>query len=101
MFFIWGRRAYGRVDAHGGEHAHTVFYHLYFMPLFPTMSAWNVSPGRGFGTRWNLKSVVATYLRMWGPLAALGCFVAGGLPAMIAGGVLAALGICSGISSSW
>jgi hypothetical protein len=98
MFFIWGRRAYGRVDAHGGEHAHTVFYHLYFMPLIPTMSVWNVAPGRGFGTRWNAKSVIATYLRMWGPVAALGCFVSGVLPVMLVGTVFAAISVAAWFS---
>lgn len=90
MFLIWGRRSYGRVAVHGDEYAHSLFYHLWYMPLFPTQSVWVVGRGRGFGTRWNLESIVAAYLRMWGPLAALACFVAGALPSVIAGGVLAA-----------
>jgi hypothetical protein len=91
VWIIWGRRAYGRVDAHGGEHAHTVFFHLWYMPLFPTTSLWSTGPGRGFVTRWNLKSIVITYLRMWGPLAALGCFLAATVPALLVGGAFAAL----------
>ena len=73
-FIIYGRRAYGRVHQHEGEYAHTVFAHVDFVPLFPIGSFW-VTEERGgerfgFPIKLNGRSVLATYLRVWGPLIA-------------------------------
>ena len=74
MIIIFGRRAYGRVDAHGGEHAHTLFAHLYYVPLFPTSSFWVTGQvgGTPTGVRIPLhgRSVLAAYLRVWAPILA-------------------------------
>lgn len=74
-FIIYGRRAYGRVHQHEGEYADTQFAHVDFVPLFPISSFW-VTQDQGNGQRYgfpiklNGKSVLATYLRVWGPIAA-------------------------------
>ncbi|HEY5922060.1 MAG TPA: hypothetical protein VIV11_10340 [Kofleriaceae bacterium] len=78
---IYGARAYGTVEAHGGEHAETNFFHLWFVPLIPTGSYWitNVTAegSVGYPIDMHAKSVLAGYLRVWGPIVALGGFVAG------------------------
>ncbi|HEY5944896.1 MAG TPA: hypothetical protein VIV40_05365 [Kofleriaceae bacterium] len=79
---IYGVRPYGTVEAHGGEHAQTQFFHIWFAPLIPTGSYWitgrDGSTGqRGYSIGLHGKSVLAGYARVWGPIAALGTFVAG------------------------
>lgn len=94
MIVIYGHRAYGQVETHDdGEYAQTSFAHIYYMPLFPTRSMWITKPGpaaMGFPIKVHGKSVGLTYLRMWGPVAALGCLAAGGF-VMIGGAAFAAL----------
>jgi hypothetical protein len=78
---IYGVRPYGRVDAHGGEHAQTSFFHLWFVPLIPTSSFWvtheTVDGAAGYSIDMHGKSVLAGYIRMWGPVAAIGTMIAG------------------------
>src|SRR4051812_10326395 len=93
MVIIYGRRAYGRVDAHGGEYAHTTFAHLWYMPLFPIQSYWITQDGEaplGFEIGFHGRSVLAAYLRMWAPLAAIACLATG---APFIGAAFAALGV--------
>ena len=99
MLIIYGRRSFGRVEARAGEHAQTSFAHVWYLPLFPLGSHWVTADhgesSRGFDIPLSARSVVAAYLRMWGPIAAIGCFAAGGLGPMIAGVVIAALSLAS------
>lgn len=96
---VYGRRAYGRVRAHGGEHLETVFAHVDFLPLFPIKSQWithDLGKGQrtGFPVPLHARSVAAGYLRIWGPplaCAALAVPVVG----VALAGVLAALTIWS------
>ena len=93
---IFGRRPYGRVHEHGGEYADTQFFHLNFVPLIPVGSRWIshvVGEERaGFPIRFHLRSVLATYLRIWGPVGAMALFMASGaLPATVASIGLVAL----------
>lgn len=78
---IYGIREYGRVEDHGGEYAVTRFFHLWFAPLFPTGSSWisGAVPGGRTGHEISLhgKSVAAGYLRVWGPIIAIGNLAAG------------------------
>jgi hypothetical protein len=78
---IYGVRPYGTVDAYGGEHAETSFFHIYFVPLIPTGSHWITGRSADGSTGYTIdmygKSVVAGYARVWGPIAAIGTFVAG------------------------
>ena len=75
MIIIFGRRSYGRVDAHGSEYAQTTFAHIYYVPLIPTGSFWVTSEAGGQRTGFSIplhgKSVAAAYLRVWAPIAAL------------------------------
>ncbi len=100
MVIIYGVRDYGRVDAHGGEHAQTKFFHIWYAPLIPVGSWWVTRTG-GHSIKPNLKSIAAGYLRIWGPIAAIGLFSAGlgtrsssvsaSLGFLITAGVIAAL----------
>src|SRR5258705_7313002 len=68
---IYGVRPYGTVEAHGGEHAETHFFHIWFVPLIPTSSHWITQRthegSRGYSIDMHAKSVLAGYLRVWGP----------------------------------
>jgi hypothetical protein len=90
MVIIYGVRGYGRVRAHGGEHAETRFAHLWFAPLFPVGSRW-VSPAGVEETRLDGKSVVAAYLRIWGVIVGVGLLASGGTVGALFGGALLAL----------
>jgi hypothetical protein len=87
MVIVFGRRSYGRVDAHGGEHAQTTFAHVYYMPIVPVSSFWVTQQldgaARGFSIRASGKSIAAAYLRCWAPLAAFGALVSGGVVGMM------------------
>ena len=69
------RRIYGRVDAHGGEYAVTLFSHAYYMPLVPRGSFWITSDDgvarTGFPITACRRSIAAAYLRWWGPIIAV------------------------------
>ncbi len=78
---IYGVRPYGTVDAYGGEHAETSFFHIWFVPLIPTGSRWITGRTPDGSTGYTIdmlgKSVVAGYLRVWGPIVGVGTFAAG------------------------
>ena len=86
---IYGVRPYGTVEAHGGEHAETHFFHIWFVPLIPTSSHWITQRthegSRGYSIDMHGKSVLAGYLRVWGPIIALATFGVGlaGKPAAL------------------
>jgi hypothetical protein len=97
MVIVFGRRSYGRVDAHGGEHAHTQFAHVYYMPIIPVSSFWVTQDlggaARGFSIPISGKSVAAAYLRCWGPIAVLGALAAGSIGGYIVAALLAAASV--------
>ncbi|MBS1117945.1 MAG: hypothetical protein H6Q90_173 [Deltaproteobacteria bacterium] len=101
MLIIYGHRSYGRVDSYGGEHAQSQFAHLYYMPLIPMSSFWvtRTSGGsvHGFEIRSSVKSIIAAYLRWWGPVLALLVFsFARGVI-----GALAAAPIVAAVAYAW
>ncbi len=100
MVIIFGRRSYGRVDAHGGEHAQTTFAHVYYMPIVPVSSFWVTqdlgATVRGYSIRTSGKSIAAAYLRCWGPIAALAVLATGSV-----GGYFAAAGLAAASAWAW
>jgi hypothetical protein len=95
MVVIYGSRSYGRIESHAGEYAQTRFAHVYYMPLLPVASFWVSREAGdmqcGFPIRMSAKSVLVTYLRMWGAVAAILALVSGtGI-----GYVVAALAVAS------
>ncbi len=77
MIIIWGTHHYGQIGGHGDhEHLVTRFGHLYWFPIFPLESRWVTrrigDQLLGMEVPLSGRSVAATYLRFWAPLAALG-----------------------------
>ncbi len=101
MIIIFGRRAYGRVDACGSEYAQTTFAHLYYVPLIPISSFWVTHESGNQRTGFNIpmhgKSVAAAYLRVWAPIFAIGAISAAPLVA----GVPIALALLGLSAWSW
>jgi hypothetical protein len=98
MIVIYGTRCYGRVDAHGGQHHQTRFFHIYYVPLIPVESVWvtdSDSEGRyrGHDVRMSGRSVLAGYARVWGPLGAVACIASGGVGGIAAGVALGAVSV--------
>jgi hypothetical protein len=99
---IYGTRAYGRVHAHGGEYAETLFAHLDFVPIVPLRSQWisaDLGGGErvGFPIRLHLRSVAAAYLRVWAPAVAAAAYI--GLAG--AGGLALAAALLAASAWSW
>ena len=102
MVIIYGHRAYGRVEEHGGEYALTTFVHVYYVPLVPTGSMWVTREGRARdAVRIGMhgKSVAAAYLRTWGLAIAAACVLIA--PGVLTGLVAAGLAALSATSWSW
>jgi hypothetical protein len=100
MIVIYGTRFYGEVDSHGGQRQLTKFFHIYYVPLVPVGTLWvtrDVDNGyNGHPVRMSGRSVLAGYARVWGPLAAIGAFIAGS-----AGGVVAAAALIALCAWTW
>jgi hypothetical protein len=98
MIVIYGTGFYGKVDDHGGQHQLTKFFHIYYVPLIPVGTLWSMQRlddgYQGHAVKMSGKSVLAGYARVWGPLAAIGGIVTGGV-----GGIAAAVGL--GALSAW
>ena len=94
MVIVFGRRSYGRVDAHGGEHAQTTFAHVYYMPIIPVSSLWVTQDlgdsARGFSINMSGKSIAAAYLRCWGPIAVIATLASGSIGGYVAAALFAA-----------
>ncbi|HET9624818.1 MAG TPA: hypothetical protein VFP84_25800 [Kofleriaceae bacterium] len=97
MIVIYGTRFYGKVDSHEGQHQLTRFFHIYYVPLIPVSTMWvtrTTDAGyNGHDVKMSLRSVVAGYARVWGPVAAVGAIATGsvaGAAAAVGAGALAA-----------
>jgi hypothetical protein len=76
MIIITGTRFYGRIRACGSSFVATKFAHVYFLPLIPVSThvvfeETGDGSVRGVAAPLSFKSVMAAYLRVWGPIAAL------------------------------
>jgi hypothetical protein len=102
MIVIYGTRFYGEVDGYGGQRQLTKFFHIYYVPLVPVDTLWvtrEVDGGyRGHAVQMSGRSVLAAYARVWGPVAAVGSFIAGSVGGIIAGAALLAV---AGWTWSW
>jgi len=100
---ISGHARYGRVRAHGGEHAETEFAHLSYVPLFPIGSYWVTGEAGGgahfgFPIKLHWRSVLATYLRTWVAALAALVFLA---PSIVTTAIALALAALSAWSWTW
>jgi len=73
MIIVYGTRFYGKIKAAGSSFLGTQFFHLYYVPLIPIGTHLILEEGggsfKGIKTDFSLKSMLAAYLRIWGPLA--------------------------------
>lgn len=86
MVVIYGTRNYGTIQNEDGSLDATQFFHIYYLPLIPTGSAYE---GRSLAWR----SVLVAYARIWGIIALIAtlAYAIGGLDhAVTRSGVLAA-----------
>lgn len=76
MVVIFGTRFYGKVRACGSSFLGTQFFHIYYVPLIPIGTHLVLEENadgsfKGMKSRLSFKSILAAYLRVWGPLAVL------------------------------
>ncbi|MCL2723650.1 MAG: hypothetical protein FWD69_04350 [Polyangiaceae bacterium] len=76
MIIVFGTRSYGKINACGPSHHTTKFFHVSYLPLIPVES-WLVLEKSADGTMrairapLQFKSILAAYMRVWGPIAIL------------------------------
>ncbi len=78
MIIIYGTRFYGKVKACGRSFLTTQFLHIYYVPLIPigthlVLEESGSGGYKGMKSDFSVKSMLAAYLRVWGPIA---CIVA-------------------------
>lgn len=81
MIIIYGTRFYGKVKAAGSSFLGTQFLHIYYVPLIPIgthlILEENGGSFKGIKTDFSFKSMLAAYLRIWGPLAVIASIAIG------------------------
>src|SRR5262245_62075970 len=96
MIVIYGTRFYGEVDSYGGQRQLTKFVHIYYVPLIPVDTLWVTHDSdegcyNGHPVKMSGRSILAGYARVWGPVAAIGAFLAGSVTGLVAAGALIAV----------
>ncbi|AKV03677.1 hypothetical protein AKJ09_10340 [Labilithrix luteola] len=76
MIIVYGTRMYGKVKACGASFLATQFFHIWYLPLFPVGSKLVLEEAQdgtfhGVSAPFSFKSVMAAYLRVWGPIGIL------------------------------
>ena len=82
MLIIYGLRFYGRLRECGSSYIATRFFHIWYVPLFPVGSQLILRGGengslQGISVPFNFTSMLAAYLRVWGPIALLATVASG------------------------
>ncbi|MDB4943498.1 MAG: hypothetical protein JWP97_3032 [Labilithrix sp.] len=82
MIIVYGTRFYGKVKAAGTSYLGTKFFHIWYVPLIPIETHLilqeNGNGGfRGIKSPFNVKSMLAAYLRVWGPIAVVAAIAIG------------------------
>lgn len=71
MIIVYGTRMYGRIKACGSSFIATRFVHIWYVPLVPIGSVLVFEGDRGVDAPFNFKSMLAGYLRVWGPIGVI------------------------------
>lgn len=76
MVIVYGTRFYGKVRACGSSFLGTQFFHIYYVPLIPIGTHLILEENgdgsyKGMKSSFSFKSMLAAYLRVWGPLAVI------------------------------
>ncbi len=82
MIIIYGTRFYGKVKAAGSSYLGTQFFHIWYVPLIPIGTHLILEESGSGGVRsiksaFSFKSMLAAYLRVWGPIAVLASLLIG------------------------
>lgn len=82
MIIVYGTRFYGKVRECGSSYVGTQFIHIYYVPLIPIGSHLVLEQNgdgsfKGIKSRFDVKSMFAAYMRVWGPLAVILALVLG------------------------
>src|SRR4051794_6499134 len=76
MIIVYGTRFYGKVKACGSSFLGTQFVHIWYVPLIPVGTHLVLGESgngnfRSIKTEFSFKSMMAGYLRVWGPIGVL------------------------------
>lgn len=76
MVIVYGTRFYGKVRACGRSFLGTQFFHLYYVPLIPIGTHLILERNangtlKTIKTSFSVRSMMAAYLRVWGPIACI------------------------------
>ena len=82
MVIVYGTRFYGKVRACGRSFIGTQFFHIYYLPLIPigTHLILEENAGgsyKGIKSAFSFKSMMAAYMRVWGPVAVIAALCIG------------------------
>ena len=82
MVIVYGTRFYGKVKACGSSFLGTQFFHIYYVPLIPISTQLILEENAGGGFKgikstFSVKSMLAAYLRVWGPIAVIAALAIG------------------------
>lgn len=82
MVIVYGTRFYGKVKACGSSFLGTQFIHIYYVPLIPigTHLILEENEGgsfKGIKSKFSVKSMLAAYMRVWGPIAVIAAIAIG------------------------
>ncbi len=81
MIIVYGTRLYGKIRACGRSFLATQFFHIWYVPLIPvgTRLVLEEMGGqyRALNAPFSFKSMMAAYLRVWGPLGVIIALVSG------------------------
>lgn len=117
MLIVYGTRFYGKVRACGSSYLSTQFIHVWYVPLIPIGTHLVLQENEDGGHRtiktpFSVKSMLAAYLRVWGPIAAIAAACLGYsavtsssdvLAAVVAGAfsLVVVLALVAGIVVAW
>ena len=75
MVIVYGTRFYGKVKAAGRSFLATRFVHIWYIPLVPVGTQLvledNGGSYKGMAAPFSITSMLAAYLRVWGPIAVI------------------------------
>jgi hypothetical protein len=82
MIIVYGTRFYGKINACGRSFLGTQFFHIYYVPLIPIgthliLEESGAGSFKGIKSGFSVKSIVAAYLRVWGPIACVAALATG------------------------
>jgi hypothetical protein len=104
MVIVYGTRFYGKVRACGRSFLGTQFFHLYYVPLIPIGTHLILEENangtyKGMKTTFSVRSMLAAYLRVWGPIACIlaVCFGVSALDDVEDGLAMAVVGVFTAV----